>query len=109
MTHCRSAVAVALSCRFAVGIDVEGYSVRLDRVASRFLTPKEYLFFSTSPVTLLRAWTFKEAAFKMLQCLPDPPAVITAIPLSNPAVASATWHLGNLALTVVWNKPVSSL
>lgn len=64
ISHCAglAILAVAEGVK-AVGTDIEIYREQLRRVASRFLSPEEEIFYS-SDEGLLTAWTLKEAAYK---------------------------------------------
>lgn len=61
VSHTRSLVAVAVSSR-PVGIDIEERRERLTAIAHRFLAPEESFADLDS---LLRAWTAKEAVYKL--------------------------------------------
>lgn len=100
VSHSRQAVAVALSSDGPVGIDVESYSPKLERVAGRFLTHDEQLDVGRSSNCLIRAWTFKEAAFKLLQWNVERPAVITELDIYMAGISSFTSHRSRYALTV---------
>lgn len=104
VSHCRKAVAVALSPERYVGVDIEPWNDRLRKVAPRFLFTSEKMFFSSSQPDLLRAWTFKEAVYKLLHFSPYPPVVLTAVSLFDSRVSSATLHIDDMALTVAWNR-----
>lgn len=99
ISHCRKAVAIALSNKRKVGIDVEIWREQLVKVAPRFLQKNE-LNEMSSKTTLLRDWTYKEAVFKLLQNHPSSPKTIMDISLNMPEVAAATSHLNEVTLTV---------
>lgn len=63
LSHSRNMIALAVSDRGPIGVDMEYPREQLYRVASKFLSPEEYLRYRTLP-DLLRAWTAKEAIFK---------------------------------------------
>lgn len=65
ISHCRDMAVAALDSH-PVGIDVETWRDQLIRVAPRFLTPRERQWAGTDPERLLRAWTAKEAIYKLL-------------------------------------------
>ena len=62
LTH--AAVAVSLE---PVGIDIEQPRSQLERVAPRFMSARELASAENLPSGLLRAWTAKEAVFKILR------------------------------------------
>ena len=61
ITDTRGLVAVILSKKHEVGIDIEYMSSRVQRIASRFIRPDEQ---SDSLVKMLLNWSAKETAFK---------------------------------------------
>lgn len=64
ISHSRDMLAMALDAHRPIGIDIETPRSNLRRVAPRFLTPDE-LGRTRSLHDLLRAWTAKEALFKV--------------------------------------------
>lgn len=64
ITHCRDIAAIAVSSVSPVGIDAEQWRPALRRVAAKFLSSSEIDLF-TSDEDLLRAWTVKEAVYKV--------------------------------------------
>ncbi|MDE6265897.1 MAG: 4'-phosphopantetheinyl transferase superfamily protein [Muribaculaceae bacterium] len=65
ISHSRHEVAVGWSPTVRIGIDAESPRPALQRVAPRFLTPRERRHYTTLP-HLLRAWTIKEAVYKAM-------------------------------------------
>ncbi|MDH8702212.1 4'-phosphopantetheinyl transferase [Dysgonomonadaceae bacterium PH5-43] len=68
ISHTKGYVAVALSKKHEVGIDIEFISTRVKNIQSRFMSDVELKNISTSnPVThLLLHWSAKESLFKRL-------------------------------------------
>ncbi len=64
VTHSRDAAAIAFCPAHHVGIDAEQWRETLRRVAPKFLSDTEMELF-TSDNDLLRAWTIKEAVYKI--------------------------------------------
>lgn len=64
ISHSRDMLALAIDPHRPIGIDIETPRPNLRRVAPRFLTPDE-LGRTRSLHDLLRAWTAKEALFKV--------------------------------------------
>lgn len=64
ITHSRDIAAIAVSSASLVGIDAEQLRPALRRVAPKFLSPSEIELFA-SDEDLLRAWTVKEAVYKV--------------------------------------------
>lgn len=64
VTHCRDFAAVAICEAHPVGIDAEVWRDALRRVAPRFLTEAE-MQLTADNAALLRAWTVKEAVYKI--------------------------------------------
>lgn len=108
ISHCGKAVAVAISDR-PVGIDVEYRGGRLRTVAHRYFPECTEAHENIPESFLLTAWTFKEAAYKLMQstcerwqsCVTEP---MTAIPFPHPRIASTTLHTGGLTLTVAFQR-----
>jgi 4'-phosphopantetheinyl transferase len=63
-THSQNYVSAILSLTKAVGIDIEFESSRLSVVKNKFLNLEEQFKFTT-PSELCKAWTAKEAAYKL--------------------------------------------
>lgn len=84
VSHSRRQVAVAVDASRRIGIDMEGLdrAEQLARVASRFLTPDEQGVCAGEPHGLVRAWTVKEAMFKITR-EPD----LRRLPLDGAPVA----------------------
>ncbi len=64
ISHSRDLAALAISPAHPVGIDAEQWRETLRRVAKKFLSDVEMELF-TSDNELLRAWTIKEAVYKI--------------------------------------------
>lgn len=64
ISHSRKLAVVAIDPYNPVGIDAEEWRPTLARVKAKFLSPSELNLFSSS-VQLLRAWTIKEAVYKI--------------------------------------------
>lgn len=104
ISHSASHVAVAVSSTHHVGIDIEQWRPSLQRVARRFLSESEFPYFSSTPRTLLTAWTVKEATFKLLNSpglLPEPPKVMTTLPLFSPDIELHVIDLGEAPLQLI--------
>lgn len=96
VSHCREYAAVALCPDGPVGIDIEQpRPAQLQRVASRFLTTDEQAAIGPEPDALLRAWTAKEAAYKLLR--PANPS-LQAIALNTPEIQIS--HLTHNSATI---------
>lgn len=68
ISHSRYFAALAWADTPGIGIDIEEKRhEQLNRVAHRFMTSEETLYYSAIPDGFLRAWTLKEAAFKALR------------------------------------------
>lgn len=72
-----------LSPASAVGIDIERYSSRVDRVASRFLRDDEVVlpFRGETLWSLLLHWSAKETVYKCMEN-PDATSVSSVFPVS---------------------------
>ncbi|MGL4518324.1 MAG: 4'-phosphopantetheinyl transferase family protein [Phocaeicola sp.] len=68
ISHTKGFVAVALHTKQPVGVDIECYSERVERIASRFIRADEATHLPQIERTraLLIHWSAKESAFKLL-------------------------------------------
>ncbi len=69
ISHTKGYAVVALSGEEPIGIDIECYGAKVERVASKYLRPEELTLVTAShdPVMALHLlWTAKEAAFKLV-------------------------------------------
>lgn len=68
-SHTKGYVALILSCKAPVGIDIEQYGQRIHRVVSRFMRSDEQAFPYQEDVTwgLLLHWSAKEAIYKCMK------------------------------------------
>lgn len=68
ISHTNGFVAVALHFTSSVGVDIERYSNRVERIERRFIRPDEALNLPNKDRTraLLIYWSAKESAFKLL-------------------------------------------
>lgn len=64
VSHGAGMAVVAVNPNSRIGVDVECVRDSLLRTAHKFLSDEEYPVYSVSPLSLLRAWTSKEAVFK---------------------------------------------
>lgn len=64
ISHGAGMATLAVDRTRPVGIDVEAPRAQLQRIARRFMSPKEYEVYGGSLPMMLRAWTAKEAVFK---------------------------------------------
>lgn len=62
ISHTRGYLAIMLSRKYSVGVDVEYMSDRVTKIASRFLRPDEQ---PSTTLDLLLHWCAKEAMFKL--------------------------------------------
>lgn len=65
LTHSKSWVAVAWHPQWAVGLDVEPISPKLQAIAPKFLQPDELAHAAGRLSALARYWTAKEALYKL--------------------------------------------
>lgn len=65
ISHSRLLAAVAIDAHTKVGIDAEEWRPTLERVKARYLSADELGIFTT-PNQLLKAWTIKEAVYKIV-------------------------------------------
>ena len=103
ISHCRTAVAVAVSSESPIGIDIECRRSISNGLMARVCTPEERdaIHRSTDPVmTFLRYWTRKEAVLKcrgtgirgfgsMMNALCDPAVEVREIETNIPDVVAA--------------------
>lgn len=82
ISHCRDMAVVAIAPE-PVGVDVETWRDQLLRVAPKFLTPAERLTVGDDPELLLKAWTIKEAIYKLIH---RPGIPLCDIPLTSPSL-----------------------
>lgn len=108
VSHSRHCVALAVSLRGRVGVDIEEARIgQLRRVAPRVLTEAEMAVYGTDDEGLLRAWTLKEAAYKAVA---GAPADLRAIEL--PARDGGCTHIyirkanGTVRARVLWSGAV---
>lgn len=64
ITHCKDSAALAICREHPVGIDAEQWRTALRRIACKFLSDTEIKLFK-SDIQLLKAWTIKEAVYKV--------------------------------------------
>lgn len=64
LTHCQGYAAAALSLQGPVGIDMEGHSSRLLRIAPRIFSEQELAQCGQDVEALTRYWCAKEALYK---------------------------------------------
>ncbi len=65
ISHCRTHVGIAVGNKGKVfGIDIERQREQIDKVKNRFLSEDSLLTWNKNSVSLLRAWTLMEAAYK---------------------------------------------
>ncbi|MDY5353442.1 MAG: 4'-phosphopantetheinyl transferase superfamily protein [Bacteroides pyogenes] len=88
ISHTKGYAAVILSPASAVGIDIERYSSRVDRVASRFLRDDEVVlpFRGETLWSRLLHWSAKETVYK---CMESPDADLRKLRLSRFVPAEA--------------------
>ncbi len=65
ISHSNDLVAVAVDAHHRIGIDIEQPRDNLRRVLPRVLSPEEMSVYGTSEALMLKAWTLKEAAYKV--------------------------------------------
>ncbi|MBR5333030.1 MAG: 4'-phosphopantetheinyl transferase superfamily protein [Muribaculaceae bacterium] len=66
ISHSATEIAIAYNPLHIIGIDIENWRDQLIKVKSRFLSPQEMDIYST-PQLMLKAWTLKEAIYKVAQ------------------------------------------
>ncbi|MDE6309528.1 MAG: 4'-phosphopantetheinyl transferase superfamily protein [Muribaculaceae bacterium] len=79
ISHCRDMAVVAIANE-PIGVDVETWREQLPRIADKFLTQAEQQAIGTDHELLLRAWTTKEAVYKLYH---RPGTPLRDIPLSS--------------------------
>jgi len=66
VSHSRHNIVIGHSLTSAVGIDIENYTPKVLRVASKFMSDSEIARFGTSDLKILTTiWSIKEAVYKM--------------------------------------------
>ncbi len=101
ISHCRDMAVVAIAPE-PVGIDVETWRDQLLRVTHKFLSPSEQVMVGSDPELLLRAWTTKEAVYKLIQ---RPGTPLCDIPLTSPSL-EITHPISSprRVVTLAWHK-----
>lgn len=66
ISHTKDYVAILLSEKFQVGIDIETISDRICRIRERFVSEQEYIDEKNDVIHLLLHWSAKETMFKLL-------------------------------------------
>lgn len=66
ISHTKGYVAVLLHNSLPIGIDIEARSERIEKIADKFISEKEFIDPSTKTVHLLLHWSTKETLFKRL-------------------------------------------
>lgn len=66
ISHSSNQIALAINHNNPIGIDLENWREQLLKVKSRFLSNMETSIYST-PQLMLKAWTMKEALYKIAQ------------------------------------------
>lgn len=66
ISHTKGYVAILLSKKYRVGIDIESISDRIYRIKERFVSDKEFIDPNHSLIHLLLHWSAKETMFKLL-------------------------------------------
>ncbi|MBQ2046988.1 MAG: 4'-phosphopantetheinyl transferase superfamily protein [Muribaculaceae bacterium] len=66
ISHSATEIAVAYNPLHNIGIDIENWREQIIKVKSRFLSPQEMNIYTT-PQLMLKAWTLKEAIYKVAQ------------------------------------------
>lgn len=107
VSHSRHCVALAVSLRGRVGVDIEeARTGQLRRVAPRVLTDAEMAVYGADDEGLLRAWTLKEAAYKAVA---GAPADLRAIELpirSGDTYINIRKSDGTLRARILWSGAV---
>lgn len=66
-SHCGDYVAAAISKNYSIGIDIEKVTTRFQRIASRYVSDKEFEMNDlSSNEALCQIWCVKEAVYKMI-------------------------------------------
>ena len=66
ISHSATEIAIAINSHHPIGIDIENWRDQLIKVKSRFLSQSEMEVYNT-PQLMLKAWTIKEAVYKVAQ------------------------------------------
>lgn len=66
ISHTKNYVAVLLHKRLIVGVDIETISERVNKIAGKFVSEKEFIDMSQTTIHRLLHWSAKETMFKML-------------------------------------------
>lgn len=110
VSHSRHSVALAVSERGRVGVDIEeARTGQLRRVAPRVLTEAEMAVYGADDEGLLRAWTLKEAAYKAVA---GAPADLRAIELpirSGDTYINIRKSDGTVRARVLWSGAVPAV
>ena len=94
ISHSATEIAVAYNPLHNIGIDIENWREQLTKVKSRFLSQGEMNIYNT-PQLMLKAWTLKEAIYKVAQSPGISLADDIMLPLStNDTIAKANTHDG---------------
>ena len=94
ISHSATEIAVAVDMHHPIGIDIENWRDQLIKVKSRFLSQKEMEEYAT-PQLMLKAWTIKEAVYKVAQSPGISLADDIMLPLSSEEnIAKANTHNG---------------
>lgn len=107
ISHTRGYVAVALDDRHFIGVDIEFFSHRVNRIVDRFMTPQEH---SKEPLDMERqtwysliVWSIKESVYKCLD-------INTLDYLKGISVAPFSLHADHTAVRYsLYNYPYSFL
>lgn len=67
ISHTHGYVAILLSNKYYVGIDIETISNRVARVVDKFISPEEYINPSNEIIHQLLHWSAKETLFKIMK------------------------------------------
>lgn len=101
ISHCKAGVAVAFDAERTVGVDIETLRPQLERVKTRFLSPRQLADVATLH-QLLDAWTVKEALYKALL---TPGIALADIDMHDPRYEITTLHpRDDVALTLAVEK-----
>lgn len=66
ISHTKDFVAILLHKNFSVGIDIETISDRVENIADRFISDKEYINPDKKITHLLLHWSIKECLYKVI-------------------------------------------
>lgn len=67
ISHTHGYVAMLLSSKYYVGIDIETISARISKVTDKFISSEEYISSSNKIIHQLLHWSAKETIFKILK------------------------------------------